>query len=303
MRGTKRGWLASAVCIAGAIWLSDGGLRAGVWVAIAVLMPLLRRNGWAAVVAALIVLYLRYSGHGDFNFPTIDWIRPRGMDLWPGLLAIMGWVLVVAAGTAALARSCRAVMAVAVLGVLLSSGWWAFPAHFNVDVVGAPSSAGMPVVVDGRIEYRAWRREVLPATPMTGWTRVMDGERNLSDIAHGMQQVTHPDGGILRATLWGVQRVSQAVYMLWLPIVSILVLLGMLAPWLGRYFAPIVWWAVHGVGIALWLPPVHNLLLRIVGVVGGLPEASIDLPLALTSAAATLLVFMLAQEAQQRWSG
>jgi hypothetical protein len=225
------------------------------------------------------------------------------MDLWPGLLALMGWVLVVAAGTAALARRCRAVMIVAFLGVLVSSGWWVFPAHFNVDVVGAPSSGGMPVVVDGRIEHRAWRRAVLPAPPINGWGRVIESENNLSDIAHGMQQVTHPDGGMLRATLWGVQRVSSTMYMFWVPMVSVLVLLGFFASWLGKYFAPIVWWAVQGVGVALWLPPLHNLLLRVVGVVGGLPEALIDLPLALVSAGATLLVFMLAQEAQQRWSG
>jgi hypothetical protein len=301
--GTKRGWLASAVCLAGAVWLADGGVRAGVWVALAFLMPLLRRGAWSAVIAALVVLYLRYSGHGDFNFPAIDWIRPRGMDLWPGLLAVMGWVLVLSAGAAALARGRRTLMVLALLGVVLSSGWWVFPAHFNVDVVGAPSSAGMPVVVNGRIEHRSWRREVLPSTPMAGWNRVIRSENNLSDIAHGMQQVTHPEGGMLRATLWGIQRATNTLYMVWTAFVGVLVLLGLLAPWLGKHFAPIVWWAAQGIGVALWFPPLHNLLLRAVGVAGGLPEASIDLPLAMASAGATLVVFMLAQEAQQRWSG
>ena len=65
--------------------------------------------------------------------------------------------------------------------------------------------------------------------------------------------------------------------------------------WLG-------WLALHVVGATLALPPLINIVLRCVGVVGGLPEASGQLGLAFVSAAATLVVVYLANEAGKTWS-
>jgi hypothetical protein len=299
---SKSAWLASTACLAAAIFAADDWLRIGAWLLIAVLILLLRRSAPVALGMALVVLYLRYSGHGDAHFPAIDWIRPKGMDLWPGLLQTMGMVVVFACGRAALGRNRALIRGAVLLGALLASGWWVFPQHFNLDRIGAESSTGMPMVLDGRIQTRDWRREVLPSTPAVSWTTMMDNELALSGIAHGMQQETHPTGGVLRATLWGVQRALSPLSMLLTLVASGSAVLVVLVLPVSRRFGSLGWVGVQLIGLCLVFPPVVNLGLRVVGWIGGLPEASGQMGLAIVSAAATLVVVFLAGEASRQWS-
>jgi hypothetical protein len=285
-----------------AVFAADDGMRIGLWLLAAVLIPLVRRWATASLSIALLILYLRYSGHGDVHFPAIDWIRPRGMDLWPGLLQVMGMVVVFAFGRRALGHACYAARIAVVLGATLAVGWWGFPQHFNLDRVGAESPAGMPMVVDGRIETRDWRREVLPSTPGRSWTTMMDNELTLSGIAHGIQQQQYNNGGVLRATLWEIQRslgrVSMGLTMLGTAAAALMVLVLPVSRrlgWLG-------WLAIHVIGATLAFPPLVNIVLRLAGWLGRLPEASGQLGLAFVSAAATLVVVYLANEAGKVWS-
>ncbi|MAY81609.1 MAG: hypothetical protein CL930_12600 [Deltaproteobacteria bacterium] len=300
--GSKRAWLAAAVCAFSAVFAADDDVRVGLWLLAALLIPLLRRYAVASLSIALLILYLRYSGHGDVHFPAIDWIRPRGMDLWPGLLQTMGMVIVFAFGRRALGRACFAARIAVILGAALAAGWWGFPQHFNLDRIGAENPDGMPMVVNGRIETRDWRREVLPSTPSESWSTMMDNELTLSGIAHGMQQQQYSSGGVLRATLWEVQRSLARVSMGLTVLASAASVLIVLVLPMSRRMGWLGWLAVHLIGVTLAFPPLVNIVLRMTGWLGRLPESSGHLGLAFASAAATLVVVYLANEASKEWS-
>ena len=131
---------------------------------------------------------------------------------------------------------------------------------------------------------------------------MMDNELALSGIAHGMQQETHPTGGVLRATLWGVQRALSPLSMLLTLVASASAVLVVLVLPISRRFGSLGWLGVQLIGLCLVFPPVVNLGLRVVGWIGGLPEASGQISLAIVSAAATLVVVFLAGEASRQWS-
>lgn len=293
---------ASAVCLLGGLLLADGDLRAVAWLVLALALPMIRRLPLPLLLAALFLLYLRYSGHGDSFYPGLEWIRVRGMDLWPGLLQCMGLVLVYAAGAAVLSGKRRLPLIVLLLGTVMSAGWWVFPGHFNIDVLDMKSSSSVPVVIDGQIEYRQWHREVLPAAAVDAWPRVIGGERTLSGLGHGMGQKSFETHGMLRATLWGVQEPVMVAYLMLTAASSAVGLLVVLLAALGGPLRALGWWSLRLLGLTLWLPPVMNVILRLVGAVGGLPEASSELHLAILQAGVTLVVIHSAREVATRWS-
>jgi hypothetical protein len=293
---------ASLVCLLSSVFLADGGGRAAAWCVLALVLPLARRLPGLALAAALGALYLRYSGHSDVFYPSIDWIRVRGMDLWPGLLQVGGLIIVYSTGMAALSRGRRGLQVVLLVGALLSAGWWGFPGHFNLDVVGAAGGSPVPVVVDGRITRRQWERQVLPATGADAWPAVMQSERTLSGIAHGMGQVTHRSHGVLRSTLWGGLVPMAVAHQLLTVLSSAVGLLLVVLSGLGGPIRAVGFWAWRILGLTLFLPPVLNILLRVIGAIGGLEEAAVDLPLALLNAAVTLVVVFLARSAGAQWS-
>lgn len=293
---------ASAVCLAGGALLADGGLRALAWIGLALALPVLRRLPVMLILTALVLLYLRYSGHGDSFYPGLDWIRVRGMDLWPGLLQCAGLVLVYAAGAAVLSRRRGVPVLVLLLGAGMSAGWWFFPGHFNLDVLDVKASSTVPVVIDGQIQRRQWHREVLPAPAVDAWPRVIESERTLSGLGHGMGQKSFGSHGMLRATLWGVQKPVMAGY-LWLTALSSAVgVLVVLLAALGGPTRALGWWALRVLGLTLWIPPLMNIALRLVGAAGGLPEASSGFGLAILQAGVTLVVVHSATEVAKRWS-
>ncbi len=235
-----------------------------------------------AVLLALLALYLRYTGHTSTPFPAVDWIRPRGMDVWPGLLQAMGMVLLLATAPAVLRGSGgRGIRAGALAGCVLSVAYWFFPQHFVIDelVPATEGRATMPVVVEGRIEPRSWGRAGVPGTPITALPEILDNEQRLAAIAHGMgheaaRLAGQSAGGQLRSTLWWVQRAATPV-VLWAGVlsmgVSILVVLGLVRR--GPTHPILRRGAVGVLGLALLGPPIINLGLRLAGIAGGLPEA------------------------------
>ncbi len=282
--------------------LADSGTYRIAWLGCAVLLLVAGRRATAAFLIATVVLYLRYVSNADAPYPAIDWIRMRGMDLWPGLLQTLGMLLVLGAGAGVLARPLRPLLAALVLGTVLSGGWWFFPGHFNLDVLGPASQSGTPAVVSGRIENRQWRREVLPARPLDAWNRVIQGEQTLSGIGHGVGQRTNRTHGVVRATLWAVQRGALVTYA-WMTAVGsavgglVLVCAALPARW-----RAIGWWGLRLLTFSLVLPPVASLSIRALGLALGLPEASVGAPLAFMQCSATLLVVGLSAHAARRWS-
>jgi hypothetical protein len=273
-----------------------------MWMLVAFTILLFKRQVFAALAAAMVVLYLRYSGHADVFYPCIDWVRVRGMDLWPGMLQMAGLVLVYAAGLAALTGRKRSAKSVVLLGALLSVGWWGFPSHFNLDIIGASGGSTVPVVVAGQIEQRQWDRTVLPMAAASAWPQVVRSEVTLSRIAHGMSQAGSPPRGVLRATLWAVQVQAMIAHMWLTAAVSGACVLLLLSAYVGGPLAGLGFWAWRLVGLSLWFPPVFNGVLRLVGLVGGLPEAALGLGFALLNAVVIMLVLYLARCAGDAWA-
>ena len=286
----------------GSVFLTDDTERRIAWLLVAVVVPAFRRVPLLLIGSAVLLLYLRFSGHEADAYPAIDWIRVRGMDLWPGFLQVVGMVLVLGCAPAILTRLRAVPLTILILGTILSAGWWIFPSHFNLEVVGSASRTGIPVVVSGRIEDRQWSRQVLPGRALDAWPRVIQSEWTLSAIGHGMSQRTYRERGTLRATAWGIQQ-PLTTFFLWLTAltsgVGIVTLGGVVFKGLiGR----LAWWSIHGLALTLLLPPLANLGLRFLGLLGALPEARSDWGLAVLQAAVTLLVLFLVREAREQWS-
>jgi len=235
-----------------------------------------------AVGIVLLALYLRYTAHSVTSYPAVDWIRPRGMDVWPGLLQAAGMLMLLIFGPAILSGAASRVARLAGgLGIILAIGYWFFPGHFVIDELGpaVEGRATMPVVVQGRIEPRSWGRAGMPGTPISMLTEVLANEDRLASIAHGMgheaaRLAGNEGGGQLRATLWGVQRAATPL-VLWAGVLSMAVGLVLLVGMVARFRLPrwTAWTVPTVIGVALLVPPVLNLALRGVGVLMGLPEA------------------------------
>jgi hypothetical protein len=266
------------------------------------LVPSRRMRFWGALVLSLAGLYLRYTGHTPSAAAAVDWIRPRGMDIWPGLLQAGGMmVLLVTAPTVLSGGGGRVLRAIAGLGAVLCIAYWFFPQHFLIDELG-PVEAGrstMPVVVDGRVELRSWGRLGMPGTPIKVLSELIENEGRLTDIAHGMgheaaRLAGAQSGGRLRATLWGIQRAGSVVVIGAGALsmgVGVLVFAGLVRRW--RAHRGLQQLAIWVLLTGLLCPPVLNLLLRGAGLIGGLPEAAADLPQAGALYATMLLSSMV----------
>jgi len=235
------------------------------------------------------VLYLRFTGHGSGLFPEVDWIRPRGMDLWPGLLNAAG-ALMLFAGMRGAMGGVRPVRdrIVVCLGSVLVIGYWLFPQHFMVDRLSPPTVGGdtIPVVIDGTFDHRRWERRGEPGLPLLQFGNIMANEGRLSAMAHGIGHAgaqLNPEGldattlrrqGRVRSTLWAVQRVVAPVVTV--AGLAVLVLAGVCLIQVVRARglpgdSPRR--AATLVLAVLLIPPVTNVMMRVVGLGFGLPEA------------------------------
>ncbi len=245
-----------------------------------------RWTGGLALGVALWLMYSRFAGHGPVLFPAVDWIRLRGMELWPGLLNAVGMLLLVFAWTSA--KVPRRLERISVgLGAVLVIAYWLFPQHFMIERLSPPSVGGdtIPVVVDGVYDHRRWDRQGEPGVPILEVSSVLSNEQRLSAMAHGIghgMALQNAEGiddatarvqGRIRSTLWAVQRALLMLVVMGGVFVALLAALALAQSLRGRSM-PKKQTAGYLVAVVLLLPPVVNSLMWCVGWMSGLPEVA-----------------------------
>ena len=273
-----------------------------------------RWAGWVALGVSLVVIYRRFAGHVPGLFPEVDWIRPRGMELWPGLGNAVGMLLLVAA-LGAMARGASPwLRRLTGVGAVLVVAYWVFPQHFMVDRL-SPSSVGsdtIPVVIDGVYAHRRWDRQGEPGVPIGQLGATLANEARLSAMAHGIGHsaaLQHPDRqggaatsvpGRARSTLWAVQRGLGPVLAL-LGLGVAVFSLGCLVQIGRRRPMPAPGRGAALVMVVLLVPPLANLLMRAVGWATGMPEAATGAPRMLVHSGMTIGAVVLAHSAACLW--
>ena len=285
-----------AALIAGVVVQAPLSIGAGL-VALAAAAVGMGRPGLAvgaSGVLAVTVLYVCYTGHTPTPFPAVDWVRPRGMDVWPGLLQAGGVLIMLVSAPSVMSGTGRLGLRwFGGIGAVLAMVYWFFPQHFQIDELRAVEAgkATMPVVVDGRVVPMGWGRRGMPATPLEALPELVDNESRLAAIAHGMghQAGQGQGGGTLRATLWGIQGVASTV-VIWSSALCIVV--GALVCFgLARRSCIPVWGQRAALGVLLTsvvAPAAVNVLMRVAGLMGGLPEAESDAAICLMQAGGML---------------
>jgi hypothetical protein len=244
------------------------------------------------LLAAVPGTWLLFRLHVFSTAPQVDWLRPMSIDRAAWLP--MGAVLVGLAAVRGVRARRSTVRLVTGLALLLSIGMaGAYQLgfqNFNQERIEAPTGLlyRSPVVQHGALGECFWSRQVIHGRPIALFGAILESERNVADLAHGIHlqkaeqhRATSGDpdqgrfGDRVRAALWALQKAATAVMLalqaalpLALSPLALLLVMGVKPPrWVER--VALGWLLLPSLGVALC-----NLLFHGVMAIAALPDAA-----------------------------
>ncbi len=251
-------------------------LLAGVLALGLAVVPRIRpvHRALGALLVATPGYWLLFRLHAYVTFPQVDWLRTHGIDrgAWLPMAAMLVAVVVARLVRGRRARGRLGGAGALLLALCMAGAYWFVPQHFNMERV-EPQGGLLylsPVVRDGELEHAFWTRRVIRGRPLSLLGTLVESERTVADLAHGMhlersEQLRALAGDPsdaqlrdrVRAALWAVQKPATALMLIVqlgaMPL-FLLVALGLLFGWRpGRWAGRILLscWLLPTLGVAL----------------------------------------------------
>ena len=246
----------------------------------------------AGLLAAIPGTWLLFRLHAFSTAPQVDWLRPMSIDraAWLPMGAVMVGLAAVRGARARRANVRLIAGIVLLLSVGMGGAYQLSFQHFNMERIEAPTGLlyRSPVVQGGALTECFWSRQVIQGRPAKLLGTILQSERNVADLAHGihLQQAEQrraasadPNDGRLqervRATLWAIQKAATAAMLALqaaLPVVlaplAMMLVMGVKpGRWVER--AALGWLLLPSMGVALL-----NLIFHGVMALVALPDAA-----------------------------